>query len=236
MDFPMEATAQSASLRLCSRSFYAFALRPEKPLRQWLSELDGWLARAPEFFQGKSVVLDISHLQLDLDELSGLLGELSKREVRVLGVDTADPAHAKGDFAILKTGALNHPPEKNVDARADTGSGGDTANSTVTIQGPVRSGQSIVNNDGDVVVIGSVSSAAEVVAVGSIHIYGALRGRALAGALGNREARIFCRSMEAELIAIDGNYLLAEDLDPTLRKSAIQAWLVGSTLKITRQG
>lgn len=233
MDFPMEAAAQSTSLRLYSRSLYAFALKPENPFKQWLSKLDDWLARSPEFYQGKSIVLDVSHLQIDLDELSELIGELSSREIRVLGVDTADTAHAKGDFAILKTAALNQSREK--DEAPEVASGTDAMNSSIMIEGPVRSGQAIVNNDGDVIVIGSVASAAEIVAAGSIHIYGALRGRALAGAFGNSEARIFCRSMEAELIAIDGNYLLAEDLDPMLRKSAIQAWLAKSTLKITRQ-
>jgi septum site-determining protein MinC len=60
---------------------------------------------------------------------------------------------------------------------------------------------------------------------GSIHVYGALRGRAIAGMLGNPQARIFCRRLEAELLAIDGLYRTAEDMDPTLRGRPVQAWL-----------
>src|SRR6476620_9020344 len=69
---------------------------------------------------------------------------------------------------------------------------------------PVRSGQSVIFPHGDVTVVGQVASGAEVVAGGSIHVYGALRGRALAGSMGNPRARIFCRKNEAELLAIDG--------------------------------
>ena len=89
----------------------------------------------------------------------------------------------------------------------------------------VRSGQSVVFRAGDVTVLGSVASGAEIVAGGSIHVYGTLRGRALAGSTGNPRARIFCRKIEAELLAIDGIYRTTEDLEPTLRSRAIQAWL-----------
>ena len=78
----------------------------------------------------------------------------------------------------------------------------------------VRSGQSVFFADGDVTVVGSVGSGAEVVAGGSIHVYGTLRGRAMAGTSGNSRARIFCRRIEAELLAIDGFYRTADQLDP----------------------
>ena len=96
---------------------------------------------------------------------------------------------------------------------------------------PVRSGQSIYFPDGDVSVLGSVASGAEVVAGGSIHIYGTLRGRAMAGATGNPGARIFCQKIEAELLAIDGYYRTAEEIDAALGGRAMQAWLDGTTLK-----
>ena len=75
-------------------------------------------------------------------------------------------------------------------------------------------------------------SGAEVVAGGSIHVYGTLRGRALAGAAGNSRARIFCRRIEAELVAIDGYYRTAVNLDAKLRERPVQAWLAGETLMI----
>jgi septum site-determining protein MinC len=81
--------------------------------------------------------------------------------------------------------------------------------------------------------VGSVASGAEVIAGGSIHVYGALRGRAIAGAAGNAGARIFCHKLEAELLAIDGLYKVAEDMDGGLRSRPVQAWLEGDSIIIT---
>jgi septum site-determining protein MinC len=104
---------------------------------------------------------------------------------------------------------------------------------SLLIDSPVRSGQSVVFMEGDVTVVGTVASGSEVVAGGSIHIYGALRGRAIAGSNGDRNARIFCRSMEAELVAIDGLYKTAEDLEPALRNKPVQSWLKGDALMMS---
>ena len=101
------------------------------------------------------------------------------------------------------------------------------------IEDPVRSGQSVVFIEGDVTVLGSVGSGAEIVAGGSIHVYGTLRGRALAGATGNARARIFCHRVEAELLAIDSHYKTADDIEDSLRRQSAQAWLDGGTLKIS---
>jgi septum site-determining protein MinC len=95
---------------------------------------------------------------------------------------------------------------------------------------PVRSGQSVFFPEGDVTVLGSIASGAEVMAGGSIHVYGALRGRALAGAGGNRQARIFCSRIEAELLAVDGYYRTAEEIEASLRGRPAQAWLNGDAL------
>jgi Mrp family chromosome partitioning ATPase len=107
---------------------------------------------------------------------------------------------------------------------------------TLLIETSVRSGQAIVHPEGDVTVIGSVSSGAEIVAGGSIHIYGTLRGRALAGMYGNGRARVFCRRLEAELVAIDGFYKVADELEPYLHKKAVQAWLEGGTVVTSGKG
>lgn len=101
---------------------------------------------------------------------------------------------------------------------------------------PVRSGQSVIFPDGDVTILGSVASGSEVVAGGSIHIYGALRGRAIAGSTGNPNARIFCNKLEAELIAIDGLYRTADEMDPQYRSRPIQAWLEGETMTMAALG
>ncbi|MEM9223297.1 MAG: septum site-determining protein MinC [Pseudomonadota bacterium] len=103
---------------------------------------------------------------------------------------------------------------------------------TLIVSEPVRSGQSVVHLKGDVTVIGPVASGAEVVAAGSIHIYGALRGRAIAGSNGDRRARIFCTALHAELVAIDGLYKTNEDLEAAYVGRAVQAWLDGDALKL----
>jgi septum site-determining protein MinC len=104
---------------------------------------------------------------------------------------------------------------------------------SLMIEDPVRSGQSVVFMEGDVTILGSVGSGAEIVAGGSIHVYGALRGRALAGATGNGRARIFCHRVEAELLAIDSYYRTADEIDDSMRCRPAQAWLEGETLQIS---
>jgi septum site-determining protein MinC len=100
---------------------------------------------------------------------------------------------------------------------------------SIIVTEPVRSGQSLMF-EGDITVVGSVASGAEVVAGGSIHIYGTLRGRAAAGSMGDETARIFCRKLEAELIAIGGYYKTSEDIEPELRGRAVHFWLEGDSL------
>jgi septum site-determining protein MinC len=82
-------------------------------------------------------------------------------------------------------------------------------------------------------VIGSVASGAEIVAAGSIHVYGALRGRAMAGAYGDESARIFCRKLEAELIAINGLYQTADEIEARMRLLPVQIRLAGGAMRIT---
>lgn len=96
----------------------------------------------------------------------------------------------------------------------------------------VRSGQQVYADNRDLTVLAAVGAGAEVIADGSIHIYGALRGRALAGAQGNAKARIFCREFHAELVAVAGHYKVLEDIPTDLRGKAVQVWLDGDQLKI----
>ena len=96
----------------------------------------------------------------------------------------------------------------------------------------MRSGQSIVCEDGDIIVVGSVASGAEVIAGGSVHIEGVLRGRAFAGASGRSESRIFCRKFEAELVAIDGCYLTSEQCEPHVVGRAVQIRLQDDTVTV----
>jgi septum site-determining protein MinC len=211
------------TFRLRGRSFFTMVLSPEPPFSAWLAEVDERIARTPDFFAGKPLVLDVAGLDASRIELTTLVSELAERGVRILGIEGADadslglglpPALAGGRNA----GDLDFPGAV-AKRRA-----------SILIDEPVRSGQNICNPDGDVIVVGSVSSGAEIVAAGSIHVYGALRGRAFAGTSGDQGARIFCRRLEAELIAIDGFYKLADEIDPKLHRKAMQAWLQGEAV------
>lgn len=97
---------------------------------------------------------------------------------------------------------------------------------------PVRSGQQVYADNRDLTVVSTVGAGAEVIADGSIHIYGPLRGRALAGAQGDESARIFCREFHAELVAVAGHYKVLEDIPPELRGKAVQVWLDQGQLKL----
>lgn len=100
---------------------------------------------------------------------------------------------------------------------------------------PVRSGQQLYAENRDLTVLSSVGAGAEVLADGSIHIYGPLRGRALAGAQGNTDARIFCREFRAELVAVAGHYMVLDEVPKDLHGKPVQVWLEKDQLKIAAQ-
>lgn len=97
---------------------------------------------------------------------------------------------------------------------------------------PVRSGQQLYAENRDLTVLATVGAGAEVIADGSLHVYGALRGRALAGARGEEKARIFCREFHAELVAIAGHYKVMDDIPADLRGKAVQVWLENGQLQL----
>jgi septum site-determining protein MinC len=131
---------------------------------------------------------------------------------------------------------IHSPMDSAMDSTAPDSAASNALNaaaaSTKVITTPVRSGQQIYAAGGDLVVLAAVSAGAELLADGNIHVYGALRGRALAGVKGNTEARIFCQSLEAELISIAGYFKLNEDLRETQWKQSVQAYLTDETLNI----
>jgi len=217
------------SFKFRGRSFHALVVKPEIPIDVWLADVDALLARSPGFFAGKSVVIDVSGLSLTKQRFLGLLDELSRRDIRILGVEGADPSNVDGRVPFLVRGQTDRPDAAAAPANQ---SPAPAPVNSLLIDSPVRSGQLIVHPDGDVTIVGSVASGAEIVAAGSIHVYGTLRGRVLAGAYGNQRARIFCRRLDAELMAIDGHYIVADEIEPHLRKEPIQVWLEGDELKL----
>jgi septum site-determining protein MinC len=140
-----------------------------------------------------------------------------------------------GDLrALSKTELLALVSELRAGRAADAAreAGGPKPAASLFLTESVRSGQTIEFPEGDVVVIGSVGSGAEIVAGGSIHVYGALRGRAVAGTPGNAGARIFCQNLQAELLVIAGRYRRGENLDPSLRGRPVQARLDGAGMTL----
>lgn len=238
---------QPRPIRLKGRSYLALTLTPELPFEDWLVRLDDLAGRSAGFFLRRPVVLDVEGLEIDRAQLRDLVGKLGTRNVRIMGIEGARPSMLGADLPPAMsggkaTGDIEEPaatpavsespaPITAVESVAEMPAAplpttGVPASLVVTQ--PVRSGQSIFT-EGDITILGSVASGAEVIAGGSIHIYGTLRGRAMAGTLGNAAARIFCRKLEAEMVAIDGFYKTAEDLEPGLRGKPAQFWLEGET-------
>jgi septum site-determining protein MinC len=226
MDDNAEPTRHPVRLR--GRSYVAFVFAPVVPIIEWLAEIDATLARSPGFFIGKPVVLDLSAVDLSRPAIQHLVLSLEKRNIRVLGIEGVDVAALTTSMPPLLSGgrhcAIQQVEPEKVEVKPPP--------TSLLLDTPVRSGQSIYFPDGDVTVLGSVASGAEIVAGGSIHVYGTLRGRAMAGVNGNSAARIYCQKIEAELLAIDGYYQTAEELDAALRHRPAQAWLEGDIMRV----
>jgi septum site-determining protein MinC len=227
----MDAIAQPTRqlVRMRGRSYVAFVFSPVVPIVGWLEEIDATLARSPGFFVGKPVVLDLSAVDLSRTAIAHLVTSLEQRNIRVLGIEGVDAVHLTTSMPPLLTGGRHCVLAQNEPKRPEA----KPKPTSLLLETPVRSGQSVVFAEGDVTVLGSVGSGAEIVAGGSIHIYGTLRGRAMAGVNGNSAARIYCQKIEAELLAIDGFYQTAEDIDASLRDRPAQAWLAGDIMKIS---
>jgi septum site-determining protein MinC len=232
------------SIRFRGRSFLAFALSPEPPIADWLAELDKWTRSSAGFFAGKPVILDLAAVSLSESAIQHLIDQLSERGIRIMGLEGADPATCGPKLPPVLMGGRAGGEEKLLDAAPAATASGATAEpvastpaprpepASMLIESPIRSGQSVVFPFGEVTVLGSVASGAEIVAGGSIHIYGTLRGRAMAGSMGDAKARIYCSRNEAELLAIDGYYQTAENMDASLRGRPVQVWLDGPGLNV----
>jgi septum site-determining protein MinC len=246
------------SIRFRGRSFLAFALTPEPPVADWLAELDKWVRNSQGFFTGKPVILDLAAVSLSESAIGHLIDQLAERGIRIMGLEGVDPAAVGPKLPPVllggRPGGEERSPAPPVPAPAAAAAPDSPAAPapaapapeaaptaappprpepvSLLVETPVRSGQSVVFPFGEVTVLGSVASGAEIVAGGSIHIYGTLRGRAMAGSMGDARARIFCSRNEAELLAIDGYYQTAENMDASLRGRAVQVRLEQAGLNV----
>ncbi|TPW35024.1 septum site-determining protein MinC [Oecophyllibacter saccharovorans] len=208
-----DPAASQRRIRARGRSYLALILSPEAPLDSWLQALDAQLARSPDFFRSRPLILDLELITPDAAGLAELQEALRQRGLNIIGIEGGQrdwPALKGWDWpSRLNGGRATGPvalPEEP--APAPLASSGET----LVVEGPVRSGRSIENPDGDLIILGAVSSGAEVVAAGSIHVYGPLRGRAIAGIAGNAQACIYTTRLEAELLALNGYYMVSEEL------------------------
>lgn len=230
-------------IRLKGRSYLALTLTPELPFEDWLVRLDELAALSAGFFLRRPVVLDVEGIEVGRSQLRDLVGKLTARNVRIMGIEGARASLLGSDLPPAMSGGrstsdVEAPIAEQVqdvvvsESVVPSDPAPIKATPSMIVTQPVRSGQSLFFPEGDVIIVGSVASGAEIVAGGSIHVYGTLRGRALAGTMGSASARIFCSKLEAELLAIDGFYKTAEDMGPDLRGKAVQIWLDGDTLKV----
>jgi septum site-determining protein MinC len=232
------AADQKKPIRFRARSFVAFALVPEAPLEEWLKGVDGWIENSPGFFAGRPVVLDLNFLKPEVSDIAALVSQLTERGIRIYAIESKAIDVLGPDLPPLLIGARESvieeaPVEPDPEIAEPAEAEEVAASNSLIVEAPIRSGQSIVHPDGDVIVLGSASSGSEIIAGGSIHVYGTLRGRAFAGAWGDRKARIFCRKNEAELLAVDGWYRTAEDMEPSSRGRPIQAVLDEGVVLVT---
>lgn len=146
----------------------------------------------------------------------------------------AEAAQPAAPCPPARPSVIDRAVQPKADSLADDAqnSAGAPAAPSKIITQPIRSGQQIYALEGDLIILSPVSAGAELLAAGNIHVYGALRGRALAGVNGNTAARIFCHSLEAELVSIAGNYRISEDLQNSRWKQPAQIFLEDGALLI----
>lgn len=222
------------ALNFRARSLLAFVLEPSEPVGEWLQALDAWLARSPTFFAAKPVLLEMAGLELGLKDYRQLLGDLARRHIRVMGVENASQTLVGPHLPPVVTGTrtVNAPAAPQDEAPLSSDSKDGDMTRSLVVDGNVRSGQSIVHPEGDVTIVGRVGSGAEIVAGGSVHVYGALQGRVIAGISGSPSARIFCKEARAELLCIGGVYVTAENMDPEIEGRSLEARLDGEDLRL----
>lgn len=222
----MEAEALSLpTIRVRGRSFMALVLAPEPPFAEWFKALDEQMRVSAGLFAGRPVIADLAVVLEGVgnEGVSVALEGLSARGLKLIGVEGVRPTLLTGTrWEELPTQLQGRSAarEATLDL-AEAGAPQAPTAPSLLIDRPVRSGQSIVFEEGDVTVIGAVASGAEVIAGGSIHVYGALRGRAIAG-LKSPGSRIFCRKLEAEMVGVEQLYRTAEHWGAELHGRAVQ--------------
>jgi septum site-determining protein MinC len=206
-------------------------------------ELAARLATAPQMFERTAVCLDLSALEKEPDagEIRAILDAIRRAGMLPVGLahgtSTVDAIARALDLPVLtQFRAQSRTAPVAVEPKKPAVEAAEFVNPTLMHHQPVRSGQRVYARHRDLVVTSVVGAGAEVMADGCVHIYGALRGRAAAGARGEVTARVFCQEFHAELISIAGVFRVFETIPPELAGKPVQAWLDGDDLKLARVG
>ncbi|MCK5888332.1 MAG: septum site-determining protein MinC [Methylococcales bacterium] len=251
MSTDSKLSIKKAALEIKSTSYSASVLALyTTSLRQIELLLDEKIALAPAFFKNSAVIVDLKECNhkshtIDLELLIEILYKKhlmpvgicnGTTEQNVLALSYKIPKHTMRAALIQSTSVkitdkLPQPDEESIpEINNKQEKSGITTSDNMLLTQPVRSGQRVYAK-GDLIVLNHVSPGAEIMAEGNIHVYGVLRGRALAGVQGNMNSRIFCTTLDAELISIAGNYKTSEDFN-VKKKQAVQISLQDKSLII----
>lgn len=236
MNIVSEPAVSTPVIELKARLFKLPLLRLLGPdMDAVANELETKAREMPELFRDSPVIIDLgklneAHGMVEFPLLVGLLRGYGLVPVGVWrGTEDQNEAARAMDLAIVSRG-MGATPAVAASGRAEKAEGAPPMDKVVRT--PVRSGQRIYASGGNLIVLSQVSSGSELVADGSIHVYGALRGRALAGVRGNSQAHIFCQELHAELVSIAGRFRTADDLDAGLVGRPAHIWLEGRRLRM----
>jgi septum site-determining protein MinC len=242
MNTPAKAAQTTAiDLRYAQVGLLQLKLRSTDP-GAIIDELTGKMASAPQFFQRTAICLDLRDLAVDPDasQVRAVIEAVQRSGMLVVGL-TEGPASA----ALAKTIGMpviagfrpqNSTPERAPAAAAPAPSPQMQSQALPALihTQPVRSGQRLYARDRDLIVMATVGAGAEVMADGCVHIYGSLRGRAMAGVRGDANARVFTQEFRAELVAVAGVFKVFEQLPKDLAGHPVQALLAGDDLRFAR--
>lgn len=214
-------------------------------LNDIIAQLKDKIDQVPHFFHQAPVIIDLSKMshEVDVDLFEALVQSVNRLGLGVIGwrchPKKVPSWQAHVSIPLLpasKTKAINIPESYRADNQQDVVVKTIIEEKVVSqpakiMTKPIRSGQQVYA-EGDLIVLAQVGAGAEVLADGNIHVYGALRGRALAGVKGDVSARIFCKSMEAELVSIAGSFMLSDALQKIIWKESAQVLLTDDNLEI----
>lgn len=229
----MTITSKSQAFSLKGRMFTMTVLKlSDKNISRIFEQVEQSVQQAPSLFTQAPIVLDLQDIECDSVDIHALIMGIKEQGLLPVAVQTQNPtlAAAASAIGLANMAASSQWDKEYATAETKPSQMPDTVIGK-TVASPVRSGQQVVAKHSDLIIQASVSPGAELLADGNIHVYGALRGRALAGINGNEDTTIYCQSLEAELVSIAGFYLHNEELP--MHKKPCRIFLKDESIHVT---